>query len=309
MSNIIKPPCDDGLIQAGCLEGVPCSPTQQVWVLAATILGSSMAMIDGTVVNVALPILQSELNASTAAVQWIVEAYALFLSALILVGGSLGDRFGRRLIFAIGIGLFTLASVWCGVSPDVNQLIMARAAQGIGAALLVPGSLAIISAAFAEAERGKAIGTWSSFTAITSAIGPVLGGWLVENASWRWIFFINLPLGLLVLGMLFWQVPESRDKHASRLDWSGAVLATVGLGSLVFGLIEASNLGLTHPIVLGSISMGIVVLIGFLVVESRSRAPMMPLDLFRSRTFSGANLLTLLLYSALGACCIFCRLI
>lgn len=300
MANIIKPPCDDGLIQAGCLEGVPCSPTQQVWVLAATILGSSMAMIDGTVVNVALPILQSELNASTAAVQWIVEAYALFLSALILVGGSLGDRFGRRLIFAVGIGLFTLASVWCGVSPNVNQLILARAVQGIGAALLVPGSLAIISAAFAEAERGKAIGTWSSFTAITSAIGPVLGGWLVENASWRWIFFINLPLGLLVLGMLFWQVPESRDEHARKLDWSGAVLATVGLGSLVFGLIEASNLGLTHPIVLGSISMGIVVLIGFLITESRSRTPMMPLYLFRSRTFSGANLLTLLLYSALG---------
>jgi EmrB/QacA subfamily drug resistance transporter len=212
----------------------------------------------------------------------------------------LGDRVGRRLIFAAGVGLFTLASVGCGLAANVNLLIAARAVQGIGGALLVPGSLAIISAFFAASQRGKAIGTWSSFTAMTSAIGPVLGGWLVETASWRWIFFINVPLGLLVLGILFWQVPESRDSRANQLDWGGAVLATVGLGSLVFGLIEASNLGLTHPLVLAAVSLGLVGLVGFLVVESRHRAPMMPLTLFRSRTFSGTNLLTLLLYGALG---------
>jgi EmrB/QacA subfamily drug resistance transporter len=300
MANIVKQPCDEGVIQAGCPDVPPCAKSARPWVLAATILGSSMAMIDGTVVNVALPVLQAELNATTAGVQWIVEAYALFLAALILVGGSLGDRFGRRLIFAIGVALFALTSIWCGFAPDVKQLIVARAIQGIGGALLIPGSLAIISASFSDEQRGKAIGTWSSFTAITSAIGPVLGGWLIENLSWRWIFFINLPLGLIVLGILFWRVPESRDEQATKLDWSGALLATVGLGSTVYGLIEASHLGLTHPTVLAALSMGGIVLIGFILVEARSRTPMMPFGLFRSRTFSGANLLTLLLYAALG---------
>lgn len=300
MANIIKQPCDEGVIRTSRVEAVPCAEVSKPWVLAATILGSSMAMIDGSVVNVALPILQAQLNATTAQVQWIVEAYALFLAALILVGGSLGDRFGRRLIYAYGVGLFTLASIGCGLAATVEHLIWARAIQGIGGALLVPGSLAIISAAFPPEQRGKAIGTWSSFTAITSAIGPVLGGWLVENASWRWIFLINLPLGLIVLSLLFWHVRESRDEQAKQLDIGGALLVTVGLGSLVYGLIEASQLGLTHPTVLGLVSAGIVILGGFLWLEAHSRAPMMPLTLFRSRTFSGANALTLMLYAALG---------
>lgn len=257
-------------------------------------------MIDGTVVNVALPVLQASLNATAAEVQWIVESYALFLAALILVGGSLGDRFGRRLIFACGIALFAAASIWCGLAPNVNQLIFARAIQGVGAALLVPGSLAIISASFNEQQRGQAIGTWSGFTGITSALGPVLGGWLVENTSWRWIFFLNIPLAAIVLGILFWRVPESRDEFATKLDWWGAALVTVGLGTLVYGLIESSHLGWSHPWVSSSLVLGVITLLAFVFVEANSQAPMMPLSVFRSRTFSGANLLTLLLYSALS---------
>lgn len=300
MAAIIKHPCDEGVIRTGCPDATPCRPNVRFWVLAATILGSSLAMIDGTVVNVALPVLQTRLDATVAQVQWIVEAYALFLAALILVGGSLGDRFGRRRIFAYGILLFALASLGCGLALNVNQLIIMRAVQGIGGALLMPGSLAIISASFSSEQRGQAIGTWSGFTAITSAIGPVLGGWLVETASWRWIFFINLPLSIIVLVILFWRVPESRDEQAKRLDWAGAALATVGLGSTVYGLIEASHLSLSHPVVLGSLFMGAIVLAGFLWQEARSRTPMMPLQLFRSKTFSGANLLTLFLYAALS---------
>ncbi|MGJ5673420.1 MAG: MFS transporter [Nostochopsis sp.] len=299
MANIIKQPCDEGVMRSAPCTA-PCSRNVGRWVLAATILGSSIAMIDGTVVNVALPVLQSQLNATTTDVQWIVESYALFLAALILVGGSLGDRFGRRLIFACGIGLFALASIWCGLSPNVNQLIIARAVQGIGGALLVPGSLAIISASFNEAQRGQAIGTWSGFTAITSALGPVLGGWLVENISWRWIFFLNVPLAGIVLAILFWRVPESRNEESARLDWWGATLVTVGLGIIVYGLIESSHLGLFHPLVLSCLVVGVLILSAFIFVEANSRTPMMPLSLFKSRTFSGANLLTLLLYSALG---------
>lgn len=300
MANIVKQPCDEGVIRAKPCTA-PCSRNVGKWVLAATIFGSSMAVIDGTVVNVALPTLQAQLNATVTDVQWIVESYALFLAALILVGGSLGDYFGRRRIFAYGVALFALASVWCGLSPNVNQLIIARAVQGIGGALLVPGSLAIISASFSGEQRGRAIGTWSGFTAITSAMGPVLGGWLVENASWRWIFFLNVPLAVIVLGIVFWRVPESRDEtNSGRLDWWGAALATSGLGALVYGLIESSNLGLIHPLVLSCIAVGVLILSAFIFVEANSRAPMMPLSVFKSRTFSGANLLTLLLYSALG---------
>jgi len=299
MANIVKPPCDEAVIRAKPCEQ-PCKRNLRPWVLAATILGSSMVFIDGSVVNVALPVLQSELNATAAQVQWIVESYALFLAALILVGGSLGDRLGRKRVFIWGVVIFAIASFWCGVSPDVNQLIFARALQGIGGALLTPGSLAIISAAFGGAERGRAIGTWSGFTAITSALGPVLGGWLVESVSWRWVFFLNLPLAALVLAIATWRVPESRDETAVRLDWLGALLATVGLGTLVYGLIEASHLGLGNPLVITMVAIGIATLAAFVWVEAHSRYPMMPLRLFRLRTFSGANLLTLLLYSALG---------
>ncbi|MDA2911057.1 MFS transporter [Nitrospiraceae bacterium AH_259_D15_M11_P09] len=270
-------------------------------VLAATILGSSMAFIDGTAVNVALPTLQAEFRATVVEIQWVVESYLLFLSALILVGGALGDRFGRRRIFASGTALFAGASVWAGLAPNVDQLILARAVQGIGGALLVPGSLAMISATFAGEQHGRAIGTWSAFTAVTMALGPVLGGWFVDHASWRWVFFINVPLAMIVLGILYWRVPETLDEvSATGVDWWGALLATFGLGSIVYGLIEAGHLSLGHAVVIRAVAIGFVALIAFIVVEAYSRTPMMPLILFRSRTFSGANVLTLFLYAALG---------
>ena len=305
MGNIFKQPCDEATIRSKAAVA-PCSKSAGPWILAATILGSSMAFIDGTVVNVALPALQASLNANVVDVQWVVESYALFLSALVLVGGSLGDRFGRRLIFAIGVGLFAAASAWCGLAPTVGQLIISRAIQGIGGALLVPGSLAIIGASFSEDERGRAIGTWSGFTGITAAIGPVIGGWLIEHASWRAAFFINLPIAAVVLALVFWRVPESRDKNQHRgVDWWGAVLATTGLGSLVFGLIESSSLGLAHPAVLSTFIAGILLLAALLFVEARTEDPMLPLTLFRSKNFSGANLLTLLLYAALSGALFF----
>lgn len=306
MANVARPPCDVGVIQSSpalaAPAGVRTSSAVGTWVLVATILGSSMAFIDGTVVNVALPVLQVQLHATATDAQWVVEAYALILAALILVGGSLGDRLGRRRIYVIGVAVFALASVVCGLAPNIQALIFARAVQGVGGALLTPGSLAIISATFDNDSRGRAIGTWSGFTSITSAFGPVLGGWLVEHASWRWVFFLNVPLAIAVLVITLWRVPESRDAHASRhLDTLGALLATVGLGALVFGLIEWTALGPGSPLVILALVLGVGALIAFVMAEARSREPMMPLDLFRSRTFTGANLLTLLLYAATGA--------
>lgn len=287
----MKHPCDEAVIASGRVEA-PCEESAEPWILAATILGSSMVFIDGTVVNVALPALQASLRATVVDVQWIVESYALFLAALLLVGGALGDRFGRKRIFSLGVALFALASVWCGLAPDVDQLIVARAVQGIGGALLVPGSLAIISASFSQEKRGQAIGTWSGFTAITAAIGPVLGGWLIEHVSWRAIFFINVPLAAVVLMLVFRHVPESRDGDgAYGLDWLGAALATLSLGAIVYGLIESAWAALIG---------GTVLFAAFLLVEKRSRHPMLPLSLFRSKDFSGANLLTLFLYTALS---------
>jgi EmrB/QacA subfamily drug resistance transporter len=260
-----------------------------------------MVFIDGTVVNVALPVLQGELDATAAGVQWVVEAYALFLAAFLLLGGALGDRYGRRRIFALGVAIFACSSVACGLSPGLVPLSVARAVQGIGAALLAPASLAIIGASFSKEERGRAIGTWSAFTAITSAVGPVLGGWLVEHASWRWVFFLNVPLAVAVLALIWLHVPESRDEaDTGGVDWIGAALAAIGLGSITFGLLAASGSSQVNAEVIGSLALGAVALIGFLVVETRVRFPMVPLALFRSRTFSGANVLTLFLYAALS---------
>ena len=302
---IPKGPCDEGVVHGG-RAAVPCDRAAEPWILAATILGSSMAFIDGTAVNVALPALQKSLGATVVQVQWVVEAYALFLSALLLVGGSLGDRFGRRRVFLIGVAGFALASAWCGLAPGTGQLIAARAVQGIAAALLVPGSLALLSASFDEKRRGKAIGTWSGFGSITAAVGPLVGGWLIDHASWRWVFVLNLPLAAAVMVIALRWVPESRDPEASgRLDWGGALLATLGLGGVTYGLIESSRLGWTHPAVLGALGIGVVSLAGFLTVESRTPQPMMPLSLFRSRTFTGANLLTFWLYGALGGALFF----
>jgi EmrB/QacA subfamily drug resistance transporter len=259
-----------------------------------------MAFIDSTVVNVALPALQSSLHANIVDVQWVVESYGLFLGALILAGGSFGDVFGRRLMFVLGVTLFAIASAGCGLASSIHQLIIARSVQGVGAAFLVPGSLAIISASFDEKTRGQAIGTWSGFTAITTAIGPLLGGWLIQHASWRWVFFINLPLAAVVVAISFWHIPESRSISARRIDWLGALVGTVGLGGLVFGFVESTNLGWRNPLVFGSLIVGFTGIVGFVFVESKISSPMVPLALFRSRIFSGANLLTLFLYAALG---------
>jgi EmrB/QacA subfamily drug resistance transporter len=297
-----KQPCDEGIVLTSGGPR-PCERAAHPWILATTILGSSLAFIDGTVVNVALPALQRGLGASITDVQWVVEAYALLFAALLLVGGSMGDRFGRRRVYAIGIVVFTVASALCGAASSVRYLVIARALQGIGAALLVPGSLALIAASFPEEERGRAIGTWSGFSAITTASGPVLGGWLIEHLSWRWGFLLNLPLAAVVLLLLFWRVPESRDQGAAAaaLDWRGAGLVTLGLGGLVYGLIESSRLGWGNAMVVTGLAGGTAALVVFVLVERKSRAPMVPMSLFRSRTFTGANLLTLGVYGALGA--------
>jgi EmrB/QacA subfamily drug resistance transporter len=298
MAGVVKQPCDEGVILSRKAKS-SCAPNAAPWVLAATILGSSMAFIDETALPVALPAIQNALGATAVDAQWVVASYTLLLAALILIGGSLGDHLGRRRAFSIGVGLFALASAWCGLATSPEQLIAARVLQGVGAALLVPNSLAIIGASFEEERRGKAIGTWTSLTSVTLILGPVLGGYLAENVSWRGVFFINIPLAVAVLAITRSRVPESRDPEARRLDLLGAALAALGLGSVVFGLLESSRVGLGNPLVLGALLIGVGVLVAFLVVEGRTREPMMPLNLFRSRNFAGANAFTLLLYFAL----------
>ncbi|HZY65603.1 MAG TPA: MFS transporter [Rubrobacteraceae bacterium] len=299
MSYAGRPPCDEGIIRSHRADA-PCERTSGPWVLAAAIIASGMGFMDGTIVNVALPVIQRNLGATAVDALWIVESYALLLAALILVGGSLGDHYGRRRVFMIGIAIFTIASVWCGLSPSSESLIAARAVQGIGGALMIPGSLAIISSSFSDEDRGKAIGTWAGFSGVTAAIGPVVGGLLIDFVSWRAAFLINIPLALVALYICLRHIPESRDPDAARLDFVGATLATVGLGGLVFGLIEASNRSFGDPLVFIPLIVGVAALIGFIFAEWEVREPMMPLTLFRSRNFTGANLLTLLLYMGLG---------
>ena len=301
MTDFTRQPCDEGIIRAG-KAALPLPEGAGVWVLLATILGSSMVFINGSTVNVALAALQRDLGATVADIQWIVNAYTLFLAALILLGGALGDRYGRRRLFLLGVILFTLASIACGLAPNTSLLIGARAVLGIGGALLTPGSLAMISAAFDNEARGQAIGLWAGFSALTSALGPALGGWLIDTLSWRWIFFMHVPLAIIVLAVSWWGVPESRDENApQRLDWWGAFLATVGLGGLTYGLIASSERGFGQPLVWGTLIAGTLLLAIFVYAEARHPKPMVPLQLFRSRSFSGANGLTLFLYTALGA--------
>src|SRR5579862_7757943 len=295
----MKPPCDEAAIRLG-IVGAPSTAQASPWILAATILASSMAFIDSTVVNVALPALQTSLHANVVGVQWIIESYGLFLGAWILVGGSLGDMFGRRRMFLTGVAVFAAASIACGLASNLQQLVVARSVQGIGAAFLVPGSLSIISANFEESTRGQAIGTWSGFTAITAAFGPVLGGWLIQHASWRWAFFINLPLAAAVILISLWRIPESCNPSAGSIDWAGSLLVIAGLGGVVYGLIESVSFGWRTSHVIGSLLAGTSCLIVFIFVEARARSPIVPLSLFQSRSFSGANLLTLFLYAALG---------
>ena len=295
----MKPPCDEAVIESTDAV-IPCAAEAGPWILAATILASGMAFIDSTVVTIALPAIQASLHATIVGVQWVVESYGLFLAALILVGGSLGDLLGRRRMFLAGVWVFAAASIACGLSANIQQLVIARCVQGVGAAFLVPGSLSIISSSFDKQTRGRAIGTWSGFTAITTAAGPVLGGWLIEHASWRWAFFINIPAAAAVIIISLWRVPESREFSAGRLDWLGALLATMGLGGVVYGFVESTSLGWNHPVIFGSVIAGFACLLVFVLVEAKVSSPLVPLALFASRSFSGANLLTLFLYAATG---------
>ncbi|MEM6431408.1 MAG: MFS transporter [Deinococcota bacterium] len=300
MTFITRNPCDEGVIR-GAGEGSPCEKTVKPWVLVATIAGSSMVFISGSTLGVALPSIQTALGASLVDAQWITNIYMLLLAALILLGGSLGDHYGRRRVFLIGVSVFTLASAGCGLATSTNMLIAFRALQGIGGALLTPGSLAIISATFPQEERGQAIGLWSGFSAMTSALGPILGGWLVDSLSWRWVFFLQVPLALVVIGVSLWRVPESRDDEVSgHIDILGAGLVTVGLGGLTYGFLEAGRQSLGSPAVLAALVVGVVCLVAFVVVEARVREPMVPLSIFASSNFTGANILTLLLYAGLG---------
>lgn len=306
MIGLGRAPCDEGSIQAGAKSQAECVERAKPWVLAATILGTSMAFIDGSVVGVALPAIQADLNASMRDAQWVVNAYMLMLGALILMGGAAGDRYGRRRMFLLGVTTFTLASVACGLAPGAVGLSVARAAQGIGGAIMVPSSLAIISAVFADKERGRAIGTWAGASALTTALGPVLGGWLVDSFSWRAVFFVNVPVAMLAVAIALWRVPESRgDIGTAAVDWRGGLLATAGLGVLVYGLTAASEFGWTNATVIGCVAAGVAVLAGFVWLESRTPSPMMPLALFRSRSFTGANLITLLLYFGLSGALFF----
>jgi EmrB/QacA subfamily drug resistance transporter len=282
-----------------------CPERSRPWVLAATILGSSMAFIDSSVVSVALPAMQQSLAAPVREAQWIVNSYMLLLGALILVGGAVGDRFGRRRAFLIGLIAFTAASVACGLAPSSAFLIAARGLQGVGAALLVPSSLAIISAAYPEKERGRAIGTWAGASALTTALGPVLGGWLTDAWSWRAIFFINVPVAAVAVAIALWHMPESHNPDANKVDWLGGLLAVFGLGSMTYGLTFASEAGWIHRTVMVPLLLGAAVLGAFIWFESRSRAPMMPLHLFRSAAFSGSNAITLFLYFALAGALFF----
>lgn len=278
---------------------------QERWVLAATIIASGMAFIDMSIVNVALPVLQHGLNASFAEAQWVVEAYTLFLSALILTGGSIGDLYGRRRIFAIGIVCFALASATCGLAPDPLTLIAARAAQGFGAALMMPGSLAILSASFPPERQGKAIGLWSAATGIGVAIAPALGGWLIDSFSWRWVFLINLPLATISLVIVCTKVPESRSAKRRPLDWIGILLATTGLGCLTYGLIAAGQTGFGNPLTAAALAGGIVFLALLILAERRIAAPMISLSLFRLPGFAGVQAFTFLLWAALSGALFF----
>jgi EmrB/QacA subfamily drug resistance transporter len=272
------------------------------WVLAATVLGSGLAALDATVVGIALPAIARDFHVGVDSMQWVVDAYTLTLAGLLLLGGALGDTYGRRKVFVIGVAWFALASLACGVAPNVELLIAARAMQGVGAALLTPGSLAILQASFAPDDRARAIGSWSGLGGVATAIGPFLGGWLISAVSWRLVFFINLPLVAAVIAIAVRHVPESHAPDADRrhLDVAGAVTISLALAGITYGLIGVSASGWTAPPVLGSLAAGVVFLVAFVVIEWREQAPMLPLGIFRSRQFTAANAVTFVVYGALG---------
>ncbi len=301
MVGFIRPPCDAGVIRATPTFPAALSQKRKRLTLAATILGSSMAFIDGSVVNIALPAVQQALHADAASTQWIVNAYLLLLGALVLVGGSAADLYGRRRIFLVGIAVFTAASIACGLSPNIRVLVVSRAVQGFGAALLTPASLAMLGATFDQHERSQAIGVWAGAGALTAAAGPVLGGWLVDRVSWRAIFLLNVPLAVAAAGLAMFFACESRDDKAKPLDWMGAITVAIGLAAVTWALSAIPASGFHDKIVLAALGVGAGFLVLFVTVEARSRqAAMMPLSLYRSRNFAATNALTLLLYFALG---------
>jgi EmrB/QacA subfamily drug resistance transporter len=295
----VIPPCT----QVGAsVTAAPCAPADRKWILVAVILGSALAFMDGSVVNVALPKLQSTFQATSAAIQWVVQSYALFAAALLLLGGAIGDRYGRRRTFLYGVALFALASAACAAALSLGQLVAARAIQGIGAALLVPQGLSILSASFPDEERGRAIGTWSAWTSVFAAIGPVAGGWLMQVWSWRLIFLLNLPL-VLVIMLLAPRIPESRaladGSPARPMDKLGATLVTLSFAAMIYALSFAPQLGWRNPLVRWPLLAGVILFVCFLYSQSNRPNAMMPLSLFRIPRFLAANLLTFLLYGAL----------
>lgn len=299
---MIKRSCDTGIVPGQYEDERSRSAGR--WILVVTILGSSLSFIDSTAVGIALPVIQHSFHSTVTDAQWVIEVYSLMVASLLLVGGSAGDHFGRRRVYITGVALFAAGSAWCGLSATIYELIAGRAVQGFGAALLVPGGMAIISASFSEKRRGHAIGTWSAFTAITAAIGPVLGGWVVQHIAWNWIFFINIPLSLVVIGLALVRIPESRGNNVP-LDWPGALMASLGLAGIVFGLIESSRTGWGDFRIIAALTGGIVCLSAFILIELRSKAPMLPLGLFYSRRFGGANLQVFILHGAINSSLIF----
>src|ERR1700736_6706548 len=301
MIGFTPPPCDVGVASATPIFPAALSQKRKRLTLAATILGSSMAFVDGSVVNIPPPAIQQALHTDAVSTQWIVNAYLLLLGALVLVGGSAADIYGRRRIFLLGMLIFTTASIACGLAPDVTLLVISRAVQGLGAALLTPASLAMLGATFDQHERSHAIGIWAGVGALTAAAGPVLGGWLVDQVSWRAIFLLNVPLAVAAAGLAILFAYESHDPQAKRLDWPGAVTVAIGLAAVTWGLSAIPASGFQDPTVLAALGAGAAFLLCFVAIEARlHERAMMPLSLSRSRNFSATNALTLLLYFALG---------
>ncbi|MFL5298706.1 MAG: MFS transporter [Phenylobacterium sp.] len=295
---MVQPPCDRGVI--GRIAEHVHPPSARTWVLAGTVLGSGLAFIDGSAVNLTLPVIQQALGGGVEAAQWIMNAYALMLSALVLAGGAAADRYGRKRVFVAGVALFLLASVACGLAPSLPVLIAARAVQGMGAALLTPASLALLGAAYDAKGRGQAVGVWAGASGLTSALGPVLGGWLTQAISWRAVFFINLSVAALAVWLVLANAKESKGAGSGPVDWAGAAAVTAGLAAITWALTVAPRQG-AGAAVLGAGAAGVLALAGFVFIERQAPNPMTPLKLFRSATFSGVNGLTFVLYAAFGA--------
>ena len=293
----VAPPCDRGVVAT--TEG-RTGAAKGPLVLIGTVLGSSLAFIDGSAVNLTLPVIQRELGGDAASAQWIMNAYLLFLGALVLAGGAAADRYGRRSVFVVGVIIFSCASALCGLAPSLHLLIASRALQGVGAAMLVPASLAILGASFDKEGRARAIGIWAGAGGLMSAIGPVLGGWLTDTVSWRAVFLINLPLAALAIGFILAGARESKAPQAGPIDWAGALSVTLGLAAITWSLTEAPARGFTAEPVIAGLLLGVGALAAFVVIERRAESPMVPLSLFSSATFAGANGLTFLLYAAFG---------